>query len=67
MPKTKCYTYFLPWGLNCVELFRGCLGYTLCFLCLAKMDLVIGSDGQRTACFKYGERSVADSRCTMAR
>ena len=37
------------------------------FLCLAKVGLVIGSDEQSTARFKYGERSVAVSSCTMAR
>ena len=34
----------LPWGLSCVEVFRDCLGYTLCFLCLAKVGRVIGSN-----------------------
>ena len=58
---------FLSWDLRCVELFRDFLGYILCFLSLVRVGLVIGTDGQRTARFKYGERSVVDSRCTMAR
>ena len=58
---------FLPWDLRCVELFPDCFGYILCFLCLAKVGLVIGSDEQRTARFKYEERSVVESSCTMAR
>ena len=50
-------------GFRCPETALG----ILCFLCFARAVLVIGSDGQRTEPFRYGGRSVADSRCTMAR
>ena len=51
---------------HCVTLFLDCLLYILCFLSFA-VGLVSVSDGHRTARFRYGDCSVADSQCTMSR